>query len=169
MKSSRWLEGRIHAAIRPALHLLPEFWATRATDPQILGSAVARVSTYRLECKMARSFSQTKKFRDLVSFDVYSLSEEQAWEKFVQFRWGSLEVMPCPDCGDVDKHYVRRTRRQWRCKSCHHIFSVTSGTPFADRKLPFRKLLAIIFHFTDEPMGLAANNLCSTIGVTLRT
>ncbi len=101
--------------------------------------------------------------------NIFALSEEEAWQWFVMWRWGSLTSMPCPECGTVDQHCVRRTRRQWRCKHCDRIFSVTSDSPFADRKLPFRKLLLLIFLFVTNAKGLAATQFSYLGMVTYRT
>lgn len=119
--------------------------------------------------KMAQPFSQSKTYRDLSVWDFTDLTEEEAHEKFVMLRWGSTTEMPCPACGALDKHYVRRQRRQWRCKHCDTVFSVTTGTPFAHRKLPFRKLLVLLYEFITAPEGCAANRLHSRLRVTLRT
>lgn len=118
---------------------------------------------------MAQPFSQSKAYRNLSLWDFTELTEEQAREKFTLLRWGSISEMPCPVCGAVDKHYVRRTRHQWRCKHCDAVFSVTTGTPFANRKIPFKKLLVIIYTFIARPKGDAANTLHAHLKVTLRT
>jgi transposase-like protein len=118
---------------------------------------------------MAQPFSQTKAYRNLCSSDFTDLTEEQAREKFTILRWGSTSVMPCPICGVVDKHYVRRTRNQWRCKHCDTVFSVTTRTPFLNRKLPFKKILLLTYDFIHAAQGKSANALHSERGVTLRT
>ncbi|MBM2885521.1 IS1595 family transposase [Chromobacterium phragmitis] len=118
---------------------------------------------------MAQHFSRSKRYRDLQSWDTDNMTEEQAWEKFVMARWGSLSIMPCPRCGTVDKHYRRATRHQWCCKHCDHVFSVTSGTPFQGRRLPFRKLLKLIRLLCNAPKGLAANAILGELGVAYRT
>ena len=118
---------------------------------------------------MAQPFSQSKAYRDLSLWDFTDLTEDQAREKFALLRWGSTTEMPCPVCGKVDKHYVRRTRHQWRCKHCDTVFSATTGTPFVKRKIPFKKLLALIYEFISAPEGCAANRLHSRLKVTLRT
>lgn len=97
------------------------------------------------------------------------MSEEQAWERFAKCRWGSITVMPCPACSVIDSHYRRRTRRQWCCKHCSRIFSVTTDTPFMDRKLSFKQLLLLIYLFSVEPKGLSANKALAILGVTFRT
>lgn len=119
--------------------------------------------------KQERPFSQTKAYRNLCADDFTELTEEQAREKFTLLRWNSMSIMPCPICEVVDKHYVRRTRHQWRCKHCDAVFSATTGTPFLNRKLPFKKILLLIYDFIHAPQGKSANGLHSARGVTLRT
>lgn len=118
---------------------------------------------------MAQPFSQSKAYRDLTQAAIYRLTEEQAHEKFTLMRWGSLTRMPCPECGTTDTHYPRRQRRQWRCKHCDRVFSVTTGTPFANRKLSFKMLLLVIFEFISSPKGCSANSIHSRLGITCRT
>ena len=118
---------------------------------------------------MAQHFSQSKAYRDFTLDDISEMTEQQAWEKFVIIRWGSLTEIPCPECGTLDRHYVRHQRRQWRCKHCDRVFSVTTGTPFANRKLPFKKLLKLMFEFASSPKGCSANAIHARHRVTLRT
>ena len=118
---------------------------------------------------MAHIFSQSKAYRDINVFDVANFSEAQAHDLFCLSRWGSLDTIVCPVCGAVGKHYDRKRRRQWRCKECHSIFSVTTSTPLANRRLPYRKLLLAIFMFVAAPKSESSNKLHATLGVTLRT
>jgi transposase-like protein len=118
---------------------------------------------------MAQPFCQSKAYRDLTQAAIYKLTEDQAREKFVYMRWGSLTNMPCPDCGTVDAHYPRRQRHQWRCKCCDRVFSVTSGTPFANRKLPFKQLLLLIYEFVSSSQGCSANENHPKLEMTCRT
>lgn len=100
---------------------------------------------------------------------IGAMTDEEARMFLAELRWGSAEEQVCPDCGVVDRHYNIRTRQQWRCKHCFHTFSVTSGTPFADRKLGYRKL-ALAFHaFVINQKGLAALALRRIIGGQYRT
>ena len=49
-------------------------------------------------------------------------------------RWPETDgEAVCPRCG-FDETYNITTRRKFKCKACHHQFSVTSGTIFASRK-----------------------------------
>lgn len=97
------------------------------------------------------------------------LSEEEAWEIFTTSRWGSTTSVPCPECGVVDEHYWRKTRWQWSCKHCSRVFSVTSETPFAGRRLSFQLLVAIAYLHATSPKGLSANWVAGELGVTFRT
>lgn len=100
---------------------------------------------------------------------VAALSDEAARLFLAELRWGSREQQVCPDCGAVDRHHAIRTRQQWRCKHCFRTFSVTSGTPFADHKIGYRKLLLAIFAFVIHQKGLAALALRRIIGGQYRT
>lgn len=74
--------------------------------------------------------------------------------------------MPCPCCGVVDKHYFRGHRKQWRCKHCHYCFSVTSKTPFSSRKIPFSKLLHLMYEVASSSKGVSANELSGKVDIT---
>jgi transposase-like protein len=99
---------------------------------------------------------------------VSALDEEQSRRFLAELRWGAGS-QTCPECGAVDRHYDIRTRRQWRCKHCFHTFSVTSGTPLADHKIGYRKLLMALFAFVIHQKGLAALTLRRIIGGEYRT
>ena len=73
----------------------------------------------------------------------------------------------CPHCG-VTKCYGL-TRRRFKCSGCRKEFTVTSGTIFASRKLPFRQILAIIALSANGAKGKAALELCREIGVQYKT
>jgi len=120
---------------------------------------------------MSQPFSQSKEYRDLTLNEIYGLTEDEARDWFARLRWGSTTHVPCtnPNCMIVDKHYVRKNRNQWRCRHCHREFSVTSGTPFADHKISFKQLIAIIYEFVSDPKGSAANKNCARHGIAVRT
>lgn len=100
---------------------------------------------------------------------IGAMTDDQARMFLAELRWGSADQQVCPECGAVDRHYHIRTRRQWRCKHCFHTFSVTSSTPFADRKIGYRKLLLALFAFVINQKGLAALALRRIIGGQYRT
>jgi transposase-like protein len=100
---------------------------------------------------------------------ISALSDEKARMMLAKMRWGFEDKQACPDCAVVDQHHNIRTRKQWRCKHCFCTFSVTTGTPFSDHKISYRKLLIAIFAFVINQKGLAALTLRRIIGGQYRT
>ena len=95
--------------------------------------------------------------------------EEEAYLRFVELRWpGGRPV--CPGCQFDAATPITRIcpsrskkgrgkpiiRRLWRCKNCGKQFSVTTGTQFANRKLPFRKLLKLAYYMANQPKGISS-------------
>lgn len=118
---------------------------------------------------MAIRFSQAKSYRDLTIQDITNLSAAEAHEKCIVARWGGRETVTCPECGFIHKHYFNRARRTWRCRACHASFSVTSGTIFANRRLPFQTILLIMYRFVASPKSVAAHQGHAELGMTQRT
>lgn len=84
-------------------------------------------------------------------------------------RWPETDgEAVCPDCGCCEA-YAITTRRKFKCKACHHQFSVTSGTIFASRKLAFVDLLAAICLFVNGSKGRSAVQLSRELGVQYKT
>lgn len=85
-----------------------------------------------------------------------SVSEDEPREVFVKLRWPTTDgEAACPGCGCLGCYHLA-TKRKWRCKGCGYDFSVTSGTIFADRKMPVRDLLLAIYKFVIAAKGLSA-------------
>lgn len=99
---------------------------------------------------------------------IFSLSDDDAFELFRQSRWGHHDAI-CPVCGSVAKHYFIKSRHQWRCRDCHHTFSVTSGTLFAGHKLPLKVYLAAIAIYCNAVKGLSALQLARDLDVQYKT
>ena len=99
-------------------------------------------------------FLLSAKARTLSVRQVCEMSEQQSFDLFKEVRWGSGDVT-CPCCGVVRAHYFVRVRKQWRCKDCNHTFSVTSGTIFANHKLPLKVYLAAIAIFANAVKGVS--------------
>ena len=113
-------------------------------------------------------FLLSARARTLSIRQVLAWTDEEAFQAFKEVRWGSGGVV-CPDCGSVNSHYFIRVRKQWRCKDCHHTFSVTSRTIFAHHKLPLKVYLAAIALFTNAVKGLSALQLGRDLGVQYKT
>lgn len=107
--------------------------------------------------------------RDLPLVDVMRMDESDAYEMFCRLRWPSTNGSPiCPRC-NCKKHYSLARRQRFKCKECHHQFSVTSGTTFASRKLSFRLLLSALALFVRGPKGYSALRLSHDLGIQYKT
>lgn len=107
--------------------------------------------------------------RTLKIATVARMTEEEARKAFQAIRWASTGGKPfCPECGCVDV-YAYVSRPIFKCKGCRHQFSLTSGTIFADRKLPIRDHLLAIALWVNGAKGHNALQLSRDLGVQYRT
>ena len=65
--------------------------------------------------------------------------------------------------------YSIATRRKFKCKECHHQFSVTSGTIFASRKMDFVDLLAAICILVNASKGVSMVQLSRDLDCQYKT
>jgi transposase-like protein len=117
---------------------------------------------------MSQHFLLSAQARSLSIRQIFALTDQAAFELFKQSRWGGGDP-GCPRCGVSDKHYFGKSRRQWRCTACGHTFSVTSGTIFANHKLPLRIYLAAIAIYCNAVKGLSALQLSRDLDVQYKT
>lgn len=97
------------------------------------------------------------------------MSEEEANNAFQAIRWAETGGKPvCPYC-DRDACYTFKARRIFKCKACQKQFSVTSGTIFANRKLPVRDYLLAIAIFVNGAKGYAALQLSRDLDCQYKT
>ena len=118
---------------------------------------------------MAQHFLLTAEARSMSLREIFEMTDDAAFKVFRKSRWGEHDEVGCPDCGIIDKHYFISTRKQWRCKFCHHTFSVTSGTLFAFHKLPLKVYLGAVAIYTNAVKGLSALQLARDLDVQYRT
>jgi len=96
---------------------------------------------------MTQHFLLSDAARTLSLEAVMQMNEAEARLAFAAIRWHEQNGKPaCSRCG-CEELYSCTTEKLWKCKSCGYRFSLTSGTIFASRKLPFRDLLAGIAIF----------------------
>jgi transposase-like protein len=118
---------------------------------------------------MAQHFLLSAQARTLSLKAIYQAGEDAAYETFCKLRWPLTDGSPqCPRC-DGTKAYSLGARRKFKCAFCHHQFSVTSGTIFACRKLPFVDLLAAICLFVNAAKGASALQLSRDLDVQYKT
>lgn len=118
---------------------------------------------------MAQHILKSSRLRDITAWDVSNLTEDDAFRLFCKYRWQSEVTQTCLHCGVIDSHYVRKSRREWRCKHCHECFSATKGTPFEDRKLPFKKIIFGLMLFLQTPAGISHHLLARNLDVQVKT
>ena len=122
---------------------------------------------------MAEHWLRTAAARDLPLASVMRMSEDRAYTWFYRARWGTGEPV-CPFCGVVDAYRLTRDGKRmnrFRCRDrdCRREFTVTSQTIFSDRKLPFRKMLAVMALWVHSVKGKAALQVCREVGITYRS
>lgn len=101
-----------------------------------------------------------------------SLTEDDAYELFKQARWCMNDGQPyCPVCGSLRCKPIATRPRWWVCseRRCRKHFSVTSGTIFHSRKLPFLKMVKMLFHFAGAPKGIPALQMSFIIDCQYKT
>lgn len=118
---------------------------------------------------MAQHFLLSAKARTLSLKSIYQGGEDKAYETFCQIRWADTDGEPvCPRCGCAEAYRIT-TRRKFKCKACHHQYSVTSGTIFASRKMQFTDILAAICIFVNTAKGLSALQLARDLDCQHKT
>ena len=97
------------------------------------------------------------------------MSDEEARQAFKAIRWADTNGEPvCPncECAAVNEY---KSRPIFKCKGCQKQFSVTSGTIFANRKMPIRDILLAIAIFTNGAKGYAALQLSRDLDCQYKT
>lgn len=118
---------------------------------------------------MAQHFLLSAQARTLSLKEIYKGGEDAVYKTFCAIRWAKTGGEPvCPRCGGLDAYSIT-TRRKFKCKACHHQFSVTSGTLFASRKMEFTDLLAAICIWVNATKGLSALQLSRDLDCQYKT
>ena len=90
---------------------------------------------------------------------------------FRKVRWPETDGEPvCSKCGGLDAYEYRRETGAlcFECRACKAHFSITSGTLFANHKLPLRTYLAAIAIFCNEVKGKSALAISRDLGVSYK-
>ena len=118
---------------------------------------------------MSQHFLLSSAARTFSLMALCQLSDEDAYNMFRRLRWPDNDGAPvCPGC-DCSVAYVYRCRRLYKCKRCHRQFSVTSGTLFASRKLPFQVLLLAIGLFINAAKGISSLQTSRDLDIHAKT
>ena len=117
---------------------------------------------------MAQHFLLSAASRTLAFAAIYKAGEDAAYQTFCKMRWSETDgEAVCPRCGCCEA-YAITTRRKFKCKGCHHQFSVTSGTIFASRKMAFVDLLAAICIIVNAAKGVSMVQLEPRSGLPIQ-
>lgn len=118
---------------------------------------------------MAQHFLLSAASRTLSLKAIYKAGEEAAYRTFCEMRWPETDgAAVCPRCDHAETYDIA-TRRKFKCKACHHQFSVTSGTIFASRKMDFVDLLAAICLIVNAAKGLSMVQLSRDLDCQYKT
>ena len=118
---------------------------------------------------MSQHFLLSPAARTLSLMALCQLSDEDAYILFRRLRWPDTDGSPVCPCCDCPVAYVYRCRRLFKCKACHRQFSVSSGTLFASRKLPFQVLLLAIGLFVNAAKGISSLQVSRDLNVHAKT
>ena len=115
---------------------------------------------------MKKNVVQFQRGLSLPAFLARYGSEEQCREALIQQRWPQGFV--CPQCAHAG-HCHLAARGVFQCNRCKHQVSPTSGTVFADTKLPLRTWFLAIYLLTQNKNGISALSLRRQLGVSPNT
>ncbi|TAN14319.1 MAG: IS1595 family transposase [Rhodanobacter sp.] len=93
-------------------------------------------------------------------------SEQQCREALMKARWP--KGWRCLDCGHTSHGHLRR-RDVYPCNRCKRQVSLTSGTLFAETRLPLRTWFLAIYLLTQHKDGISALALRRQLGVSYHT
>ncbi|MEO9685692.1 MAG: IS1595 family transposase [Tateyamaria sp.] len=118
---------------------------------------------------MAQHFLLSAASRTLSLRSIYKAGEAATHDVFCKMRWPETNgEAVCPQCSHGETYKIT-TRRKFKCKNCHHQFSVTSGTIFASRKMDFVDLLAAICLAVNASKGMSMVQLSRDIDCQYKT
>jgi hypothetical protein len=108
---------------------------------------------------VAQHFLMSAAARTLSLIDLCDLSQDVAHKMPCGIRWPDTDGAPiCPDCSCAVVHTCR-SRRLFKCKTCHRQFSATSGTSLACRQLPVQTLLMAFSLFVNAAKGIQQSSI----------
>jgi len=112
---------------------------------------------------MAKNMIQFQKGLSLTEFLSKYGTEENCRKTLYRMRWPSGFI--CPNCGATG-HCIISNRKVYQCNSCHSQTSLTSGTIFADTKLPITTWFLGIYFVTQSKDGISSLKLARTLGIS---
>lgn len=114
---------------------------------------------------MAKNRVQFQKGLSLAEFQKQYGSEEQCRKAVFQWRWP--KGFRCPDC--EGERYCLLFNGRYQCHACRHQTSLTSGTIFANTKLPLTTWFLAVYLMTQSKNAISALELHRQLGVNYNT
>ncbi len=105
------------------------------------------------------------RFNSVIAVINFFHSDEECMEALIEARWGDDVV--CPHCGQ--HHCKRRTDGRFRCNKCKHNFSCTTGTIFANTKLPLQKWFVAMYLVSSHKKGVSSCQIMRDCDVCQKT
>lgn len=115
---------------------------------------------------MKKSAIQFQKGFSLPDFFKKYGAPEQCERALFEWRWPGGFV--CPHCGH-SRYCLLNTNKLYQCYRCHRQTSLTSGTIFADTKLPLTTWFLSMFLVTQTKNGISGLELMRQLGVSYAT
>ena len=84
-------------------------------------------------------------------------SEEDCYKWLFKTRWPNGFV--CPECREKKYWVISTQQRLYKCRSCHHRVSLTSGTIFHKTRTPLLKWFMLIFRMATSKTGVSINEM----------
>src|SRR5688572_2159698 len=106
----------------------------------------------------------------LAALRIAALNETAAVEFFEAQRWPSEAA--CPHCGGLQVYKMasadggRNKDYRWRCRDCKKMFSVRTGTPFEETRLPMRVWALAFWKACASKKGISALQLSREAEIT---
>lgn len=120
---------------------------------------------------MAPCFRQTKAWADFSVPELGKLTEDDCKTLFRKLRWSQTDGEPvCPWCKSKESWWLENQKR-WKCRAvgCRKMFSITSGTPFANTKLSFKTIVTAARAFIIGAKGNTAITMSAELGCQNKT
>lgn len=85
-------------------------------------------------------------------------------------RWGGKPICPNCEASEVYPMFGRDGKRnkdyRWRCRSCRQMFTVRTGTPLEETRLPLRMWVYAIWKACSSKKGISALQLAREMEIT---
>jgi transposase-like protein len=95
---------------------------------------------------------------------VMRMSDKECRQIFTEIRWGG-KLPICPKCANEGAYWLEK-KKIFKCRTCGHQYSLTSGTIFSGRKLPLTDYLCAVVLFVQAVKGISSLHLARNLEIT---